>query len=126
MSTTTDDGLEWIGDKTIGKRSGEIEEIAIGTGSGSEGTNASSLANEEYRGEVSDSNVNRSESNATGQFNIEVIVTGGLEVPGNIGITEIALFATDGTLIVIDEYDSEITVGAGEKRSFQMTFTPTR
>lgn len=126
MTTTTDLGLEWIGDKTIDNVNDSISKIAVGSGSGNESTVASSLANEVYRGDVADSNVTQVESSATGRFDTEVVVTGGVEVPANTVITEIALFSGSGVMIVIDDFDSGVTVGAGVKQSFQIRFNPTR
>lgn len=121
MTTTTDDGLETAGDLMIGAVSGQIDALAIGSGTGSEGTGATSLNNEEYRAAVSNSNVELIETGQTGQSELIIRVKGGTEVPAGTPITEMGAFFNGagggGTLVYIDNFNAK-TVEAGHTEEF--------
>jgi hypothetical protein len=129
MTTTTDDGLEVIGDLLIGNSSVIIDALAVGTGSGSEATDATSLNNEIFRGAVSNNNVETVETGQTGESELIIRVKGGLEVPANTSVTEVGAF-TDGvggggTLIFIDNF-AEVIVEAGHTEEFTIPVDPQR
>mgnify|MGYP000249886716 FL=1 len=121
MTTTTDDGLEVVGDLLIGAVSGQINALAIGSGTGSETTDATSLNNEEYRAPLTNSNVELIETGQTGESELIIRVKGGTEVPGGTPITEVGAFFNGagggGTLGFIDNFDAK-TVEAGHTEEF--------
>lgn len=121
MTTTTDDGLEVVGDLLIGAVSGQIDALAIGSGTGSETTDGTSLNNEEYRAPVTNSNVSLIETGQTGQSELVIRVKGGTEVPAGTPITEMGAFFNGegggGTLVFIDNFDAK-TVEAGHTEEF--------
>lgn len=128
MTTTTDDGREWISEKVQGNESDAIDTIALGTGTGNEGSGAQSLANEVHRAHRSNSDVTFPEGNNPGEFEAVINITGGAEVPDGTEITEIGVFAggEDGsdTLIVIDEF-SKVTVDQGHTEEFYIPISIT-
>lgn len=121
MTTTTDDGLEIVGDLLIGAVSGQIDALALGSGTGSETTDATSLNNEEYRASTSNNNVELIETGQTGESELIIRVKGGTEVPAGTPITEMGAFFNGdgggGTLIYIDNFDAK-TVEAGHTEEF--------
>ena len=129
MTTITDTGLEWISDTSLGKTGEEIDAIAVGTGTGNEGTGATSLASETYRADKSNEDVVFVETDATGAFEAVITVTGGQEVPDDTDITEIGVFggdtAGDPDLIVIDEF-AAVTVEQGHTEEFTVPIDITR
>jgi hypothetical protein len=121
MTTTTDDGLEVVGDLLIGAVSGQINALAIGSGTGSETTDATSLNNEEYRAPLSNSNVELIETGQTGESELIIRVKGGTEVDAGTPITEMGAFFNGegggGTLVFVDNFDAK-TVEAGHTEEF--------
>jgi len=121
MTTTTNDGLEVIGDLIIGNVDAEIDAIAVGSGTGSEVDDASSLNNEEHRASVSDTNVEIIETGETGQSELIIRVKGGTEVPDGTPITEVGAFFNGagggGTLVFVDNFDAT-NVEAGHTEEF--------
>lgn len=121
MTTTTDDGLEIAGDLLIGAVSGQIDALAIGSGTGSESTDATSLNNEEYRAPVTNSNVELIETGQTGESELIIRVKGGTEIPAGTPITEMGAFFNGdgggGTLVYVDNFDAK-TVEAGHTEEF--------
>lgn len=121
MTTTTNDGLEVIGDLIIGNVDAEIDAIAVGSGTGSEVDDASSLNNEEHRATVSDTNVEIIETGETGQSELIIRVKGGTEVPAGTPITEVGAFFNGagggGTLVFVDNFDAT-NVEAGHTEEF--------
>jgi hypothetical protein len=123
MVTVIDDWLERVSDILLGKTDDEIHEIAVGTGTGNEGSNASSLANEVYRSNKQNSNCWFEETGSTGQFRAHLEVTAGggtanVSVPGENDITEIAVFSKSGQMVVIDEFASPVTIPTGHTEEF--------
>jgi|APHM01.1.fsa_nt_gi hypothetical protein len=92
MTTTTDAGLEAISDILIGNRTAQIDALAIGTGTGTEGTGATSLGSEAFRANTSDSNVELIETGPTGETELILRVKGGNDVSAGTDITEIGAF----------------------------------
>ncbi len=121
MTTTTNDGLEVIGDLIIGNVDAEIDAIAVGSGTGSEVDDASSLNNEEHRATVSDTNVEIIETGETGQSELIIRVKGGTEVAAGTPITEVGAFFNGagggGTLVFVDNFDAT-NVEAGHTEEF--------
>lgn len=121
MTTTTDDGLEVVGDLLIGAVSGQINALAIGSGTGSETTDATSLNNEEYRAPLTNSNVELIETGQTGESELIIRVKGGTEVPAGTPITEMGAFFNGdgggGTLVFVDNFDAK-TIEAGHTEEF--------
>jgi hypothetical protein len=124
MTLTTDAGLEIIGDLLIGTTTGQIDALAVGSGSGSESPTATGLDQEEHRAPVSGSNVDLIESGATGETELIIRIKGGLEVPAGTSITEVAAFF-DGTMVFVDEFNA-VTVGAGRTEEFIIPVDPQR
>jgi outer membrane lipoprotein SlyB len=124
MTTTTDDGLEVIGDLLIGNRQGGITALAVGSGTGSESASATALANEEHRAAVSGSNVELLESGQTGEVELLIRVKGGLEVPAGTAISEVAAFQ-DTEMVFVDEF-AAVTVEAGNTEQFTLPVDPQR
>jgi hypothetical protein len=129
MTTTTDDGLEVIGDLLIGAVSGQIDALAVGSGTGSESTTATSLNNEQHRATVSGSNVELVETGQTGEVELIIRVKGGLEVPAGGPITEVAAFLNGsgggGTMVFVDNFNA-VTVEAGNTEQFSIPVDPRR
>jgi|APHM01.1.fsa_nt_gi hypothetical protein len=129
MTTTTDDGLEVTGDLLIGAVSGQIDALAVGSGTGSESTTATGLNNEEHRAAVSGSNVELVETGQTGEVELIIRVKGGLEVPAGTPITEVGAFFNGagggGTLVFIDNFNA-VTVEAGNTEQFAIPVDPRR
>jgi hypothetical protein len=121
MTTTTDDGLEVVGDLLIGAVTGQINALAIGSGTGSETTGATSLNNEEYRAPLTNSNVELIETGQTGESELIIRVKGGTEVPAGTPITEMGAFFNGdgggGTLVFVDNFDAK-TIEAGHTEEF--------
>lgn len=128
MTTVTDDGLEWWGDKSIDNVSTRLDAIAVGTGT-NEATGASTLGSEAYRSNYTNSNVQFVETGATGEYEAIITVKGGTEVPAGTSITEVGVFAGGqgggGTLVAIDEF-SAITVENGHTEEFTVPVDPSR
>lgn len=129
MTTTTDEGLEVIGDLLIGNINGEIDALAVGSGSGSEDSSATSLNNEEHRAAKTGSNVELIETGQTGESQLIIRVKGGTEVPAGTPISEVGAFFNGdgggGTLVFVDEFDS-VTVEAGHTEEFTIPVDPQR
>lgn len=129
MTTTTDNGLEIVGDLLIGAISGQIDALAVGSGTGSESTTATALNNEEHRAAVSGSNVELIETGQTGETELIIRVKGGLEVPAGTPITEVGAFVNGagggGTLIFIDNFNA-VVVEAGHTEEFTIPVDPQR
>jgi len=129
MTVVTDVGLEVVGDILIGAVSGQIDALAVGTGTESESTTATGLNNEEHRADASGSNVELIETGQTGEIELSIRVTGGLEVPGGAAITESAAFVNGsgggGTVLFIDNF-SPVTVEGGQTAEFVIPADPRR
>jgi hypothetical protein len=129
MTTATDNGLEAVGDLLIGAVSGQIDALAVGSGTGSESTTATALNNEEHRAAVSDGNVELIETGDTGESELIIRVKGGLEVPAETTIAEVGAFVNGagggGTLLFIDNF-SAVTVESGHTEEFTIPINPRR
>lgn len=123
MATYTKVGLEWISDKTLDNESGVIQDIAVGTDDSSESYFATALGSEEYRASTGDPNVTLTETDDSGRFEVEVEVTGGTEVPAGTDITEVGLFESNGTLILIGNF-SVVPVASASTEAFRVIFNP--
>lgn len=121
MTTTTDDGLSIASSLLIGATSGQIDALAVGSGTNSESTTASTLSNEEFRAAVSDSNVELIETGPTGESELILRIKGGVEVTAGTDISEIGAFVNGsgggGTLLFIDNFNP-VTVEAGHTEEF--------
>lgn len=129
MTTTTDSGLEAISDILIGNRSTEIDALAIGTGTGTEGSSATSLGSEVFRAGVADSNVELIETGATGETELILRVKGGTDVTAGTALTEVGVFIDGagggGELVVIDNF-AEVIIETGHTEEFTIPFEPLR
>lgn len=129
MTTTTDNGLEVLGDLLIGNSSQEINALAIGSATGTEVTDATSLGTQEASAVISDNNAAIVETGVTGESELIIRVKGGLEVPAGTEITEIGAFAGgasgSGTLIFVDNF-SPVLIEAGHTEEFTIPVNPTR
>lgn len=129
MTTTTNNGLEVIGDLLIGSVSGQIDALAVGSGSGSEDVSATNLNNEEHRAAVSGNNVELVETGQTGESQLIIRVKGGTEVAAGTPITEIGAFFNGagggGELVFVDEFNA-VTVEAGHTEEFTVPIDPQR
>jgi len=116
MTTITDSGLEVVGDLLIGTASGQIDALAVGSGTASESTTATALTSEEHRAPVSGSNADVTETGPTGETELSIRIKGGLEVPAGTAISEVAAFSA-GTLVVIDTFNA-VTIETGHTEEF--------
>lgn len=127
MTTVTDDGLEWQGDRAISDVPA-IDTIALGDGQ-NETNGASELGSEIHRADVNNSNVELLETGDLGEFEAVIRVKGGTEVPPNTEISEIGVFAGgsdgNGTLVVIDEF-AGVVVEDGHTEEFTVPVNPQR
>lgn len=125
MTTFTDDGQEWVSDKIHDDVTDRIDTIAVGTGTGSESGDASQLADEVYRSDDSNNNVEFLDDGDTGEREATIVVNGGTEVPPNSQISEIAIIAGGadggGTVVFIDEF-ADVTVEAGHEEAFTIPY----
>lgn len=124
MTTVTDNGLEFVGDRLIGNSSAVINTVAVGTGK-NESSSATGLGNQEYSATDTSNNVEILETGTTGEIEFVITLKGGTEVPANTDITETGLFTDDGTLVVIDEFSS-VTVEDGRTEEFVIPLDPQR
>jgi len=129
MTTITDNGLEVVGDLLIGAVSGQIDALAVGSGTDSESTTATALNNEEHRAAVSGGNVELIETGATGETELIIRIKGGLEVPAETAISEVGAFFNGagggGTLLFIDNFNS-VTIESGHTEEFTIPVDPRR
>jgi hypothetical protein len=129
MTTITDSGLEVVGDLLIGTASGQIDALAVGSGTASESTTATALKTEEHRAPVSGSNADVTETGPTGETELSIRIKGGLEVPGGTPIAEIGAFfdgaGGGGELIAIDNFNP-VTVESGDAQEFILPLDPRR
>jgi len=128
MTTITDNGLEWKAGSLVGNH-GDIDAVAVGSGTGAEDTGATSLATQEYKALASNEDVVIQETSAQGEYEAIITVTGGQEVPAGTDITEMGVFGGanggEDVLVVIDEF-AAVTVEQGHTEEFSMTLTETR
>jgi hypothetical protein len=116
MTTITDNGLNALADIIV--RTNPIDEVAVGTATDSESGSATALGAEVHRSVVSNGNVDlipQSQS-ASGDAEIAIRVSGGLEVSSGTDIAEIGVFA-NGTLVLIENV-APVTVAAGDREEF--------
>lgn len=133
MVTVTDDWLERLSDILLGNVDDEIHEVAVGIGTGNEGTGAQSLANEVYRSNKNNNDCYFEEIGSTGEFRAHLEVTAGggtanvsTSNPDENDITEIGVFTEQGDLIVIDEFASAVTIPDGHTEEFTIDGDYTR
>lgn len=128
MTTITDVGLEWKAGALVGNHDA-IDAVAVGSGTGNEGTDATSLANQEYKALTSSEDVVVQETNSLGQYEAIITVTGDQEVPAGTQISEIGVYGGAGSgedvLVVIDEF-ADVEVEQGHTEEFTVTMTETR
>lgn len=121
MTTITDDGLEAIGDILLGLTQSRINEIAVGTATGSEVASANALGNEVFRADQASTKTSFADSGTGGELEVTVAVTGGTDVPANTQIAEVGVFEAgsggSGRLIVIDQIPA-VTVENGDIEQF--------
>jgi len=128
MVTVTDDGLERVDDIVHGRVDDEIREIAVGTGTGNEGTGADALANEVYRSDKDNADVQFDDVGGTGETEAVIEVTAGggtANVAGGTEISEMAIFTEAGELVAIDEF-AGVEIPAGHTEQFVMPTDYTR
>jgi hypothetical protein len=121
--TVTDDGLEWIGDKTLDSDSTDDENVryvAVGTDSTTPASGDSNLGAEVHR-----QTATFNESNATGGYDAVITISGGTEVSPGTTITELGIFAgtdqdegTNEGILLLREVISGVTVEAGHREQF--------
>jgi hypothetical protein len=133
MVTVVDDWLERLSDIVLGNVDDEIHEVAVGIGTGNEGTGASSLANEVYRSDKTHGDCFFEEIGTTGEFRAHLEVTAGggtanvsVSNPDENDITEIAVFTESGQMVVIDEFASAVTIPSGHTEEFTIDGDYTR
>lgn len=120
MVTATDAWLDELSDVLIGRSSDELHEVSVGTGSGSEGPNATSLSNEVYSSNKLNDDVFFTDEGNTGQYEAHIQVSAGgstANVSPDTTITEIAVITKEGTLAIIDEFNG-VTIPAGNVEEF--------
>jgi hypothetical protein len=121
MTTITDKGFDAISGQLVSGTDGQIDAIALGSGSGSESTTATSLANEAVRIAGSNNNVDLIDSSPAGEGELTIRVKGGTEVPAGTQIRELGAFiggaGGGGDLAVIDNFSAK-TVEAGDTEEF--------
>jgi hypothetical protein len=125
MTVLTDAGLFYLADHAFGNEPAVIDAIAVGTGTAPESPDDTTLANETYRTDPSNSNITLQESDSD-PSTYEAIITlkGGTEVPGDSAITELGVFAggsqddqtgniTGPNILVFRDVASPITIESG-------------
>lgn len=120
MVTVTDDGLELVDDVMHGRADDEIHAIAVGTGTGNEGSGADSLSKEVYRSNKENTDCRFDDTGGTGESEgvVEVTAGGGTaNVDPGTEIAEIGVFSEGGTLVVIDEFDP-VPIADGHTEEF--------
>jgi hypothetical protein len=96
-----------------------LNTMAVGDGVESPSLTDSSLTNNLY--ESSGGNVTVSKESAVGLARFTITITGGTEVPANSEITEIAIKASDGTLVYYEVRSSPIDIDSGESKTIQVS-----
>jgi hypothetical protein len=121
MATVTDDGLVWYHERTIGDAGGAIDEIALGTGEGSESQTATGLTNQIYLGNVADNNIRFQTIDDT-PTKMEAIITvrGGTEVPSGAQITEFGISVSEENVLIALDNFLPVEVEAGHTEEFTM------
>ncbi len=121
MTTVTDEGLTWYQDRATGQVSGKLDQIALGSGSGSESQTATALDNQVYAGTVADNNIEFIvDDDNPGRVECIITVQGGTEVPADTDINEMLVgVSAVGVTIAIDNFAS-ITVEAGHTEEFTL------
>jgi hypothetical protein len=121
MTTLTDVGLEAIADIVLGLTNTRIDTLAVGTATGTETAGATSLGNEIFRANVSDTNISLVDSGPGGQTEASIVVKGGLDIPAGSQITEVGVFEDGagggGRICFIDNIPS-VTVNNGDSEQF--------
>ena len=134
MTTVTDAALDWYHSKSLDRDDARIDMIAVGSGTDSEGQNATGLTTEEYRAHEDNTNIEFVEQPQPGVMEAVIRVKGGTEVPADTDISEL-MVVVSGDFVVGDEDQevviavdnfSGITVEAGHTEEFTMPFSITR
>lgn len=129
MTTTTDAGLEVIGDILIGKRTAQIDALAIGSGTGTESASATTLGSEVFRASASDSNVELIETGSTGKTELIIRFKGGSDISAGTDVSEVGAFVGGvgggGTMVIIDNFPT-VTVETGHTEEITIPFEPLR
>lgn len=119
MTQITDNGRDWYQDRARGDGK-PIDEVAVGSGSGSEADDATALADEEYRGQIADGNIELEDTDDTGRLYATIEIAGGTEVSGGTDISEMGIFA-GGVLVWVDNFDT-VEIEPGVTEEFTMPF----
>jgi hypothetical protein len=115
-----DDGLEWASQKLLDNNVGEaLYIVAVGDGTNSPSPGDTSLQSELYRADDDDSNCTVEPASGTGDIVARITVSGGNEVPADADITELGLFVSDGSTLLYREVNDAVTVGSGERQTFE-------
>jgi hypothetical protein len=124
MTTITDAGLNALADIIV--RTNPIDEVAVGTATNSESGSATALGAEVHRSTVSNGNVDllSTSQSASGEAEVAIRVSGGLEVSPGTAIAEIGIFA-DGTLVFIENI-APVSVASGDREEFVIQIDPLR
>lgn len=114
MTVLTDDGREYLDDYLYGRQTAPIDTIAVGTGDEPESYENSTLANEVYRSDVTNSNVRfPSVPDTSSSTFASIDIRGGLEVPADSEITEVGVFIGGEDVLVFRDVRSSVTVESG-------------
>lgn len=127
MAVITDNGEEWISQKLTGnKPNGQFYIIAVGNGTANPQESDTALANELYRADSDDSNCTIDVTSNNGEIVAKITISGGTEISNPPkDITEIGLFATDGSTLIYRETFNAITIESGDRQTLQFTLTIT-
>lgn len=125
MATTiTSGGQEWVSEKAVDQHAGDLlYEIAVGDGTTSPSESDTSLANELYRSNDSNSDCIVEATTNTGEVRGRITVTGGSDVAGGTSVSEFGLFTSSGTMVYREVRDTAVTINDGENKTFEFTIT---
>jgi hypothetical protein len=114
-----DEGLEWVTDKTFGSNPSEYAYIvAVGDGQSSPSPGDTELDNEVYRSN-DDSNDCTVEKTSATEITARITLSGGLQIPADTDVNELGIFISDGTTLLYREVNDTVTIGSGEKQTFE-------
>jgi hypothetical protein len=128
MTTVTDTWLQALSEIALGESDDRIQEIAVGTGTGSESQDSTALSNEVYRVSFDSGAANLELTDTVGEFVASIDVTAGgstanvsAQNPSENDITEIAIFTRDEVMVVINEFPEPETIDVGTTQRFTFT-----
>lgn len=125
-STTaiTNVGVDLVAEMLLGNSSEKINTIAIGASSQNTAVSDTSMFDEVYRADTSNSNIDIATTTNIGKPQFVITVSAGSEfddhVSGNTDVSEFGLISSNGTLYLHETRDNIVTLSAGDTKTFNI------